>query len=605
MSKIDVISLTNSKKFSITLLNLLILSYFILVSFRSIPDPTHFFVSELSLDEIKEDKLNEIINFIKTPFYKIINFIFKDLLIYNFFSIIINFFLLNIVYLGLNSFLKNNLNSLITLSSIIFLKFILIISTFFNYEILNFAHYITMNIDILSNFTIRQIYGVLYLISFYLILKNHHYYAAIIIFLNFFTHPNSNIIFLSILLPFYFYFFIKQKDQWKNIFFLNVFLTFIALVILFLKISNFNYIVFYENNLSNNFYYNSLIKDEADDFSFLWLLAYKTEEILIGIILILTNCYIYLKKYKSDQLIYFSLFPIIILILGIIIEYLNLFFQIEFIFNFIINLQPAWKLLGYSFFPSILILGKNLNKINFLDSKKIKICVVLFIITTIVTFSTVGLLRNSKEILTFYSYAYKTNSNNYEDWLMAQTGKENFYLLAKYADTNDKIYSLYPNESNIFNIKKLNKNYQKYNFIDLHKNYDTFKLIKQIKKFIPENSGIILPPYFFNARGIFHDYFIFFQEHPDGNFAMGNKKFFRVINERMETLLKTNYKIMPNKQSKLNYTYLRQKYMLVDKDRLVELKKKYPKYNYIISENLNIKDLEIIFSDNVFAIYKF
>ena len=55
----------------------------------------------------------------------------------------------------------------------------------------------------------------------------------------------------------------------------------------------------------------------------------------------------------------------------------------------------------------------------------------------------------------------------------------------------------------------------------------------------------------------------------------------------------------------MNYTYLRQKYLLVDKKVLAELKNKYPKYNYIVSENLNIIGLENIYNDGMFAIYKF
>ena len=86
---------------------------------------------------------------------------------------------------------------------------------------------------------------------------------------------------------------------------------------------------------------------------------------------------------------------------------------------------------------------------------------------------------------------------------------------------------------------------------------------------------------------------------------MGNINFFKIINERMETLLRTNYNQIPNKQSNLNYSLIRQKYNLVDKQLLSKIKKKYPNYSYIVSENLNIIGLENIYNDGVFAIYKF
>ena len=90
MSKIDISELIHSKKILISLLNLLILSYFVLVSFRCLPDPTHFLVANMSLEQIKLDKLNQIINFIKTPTYNLIGFIFYDKLIYNISLIFIN-----------------------------------------------------------------------------------------------------------------------------------------------------------------------------------------------------------------------------------------------------------------------------------------------------------------------------------------------------------------------------------------------------------------------------------------------------------------------------------------------------------------------------------
>ncbi len=605
MGKIDLLNCIHNKKLSISLLNLLILSYFVLISFRSIPDPTHFFIANLSLEQIKFDKLNQIINFIKTPVYDLISFIFNDLLIYNFFSIIINLLFLNILFIFFNSFLNNTINSLIISCLIIFLKFILKISAYFNYEILNFAQYLIMNVDLLENFTVRQIFGIIFLITFYLILKDKHLYAAVLIFINFFTHPNSNLIFVGIIIPFYFYMFLQDKRAYKNVISLNLLLTFIATVIILLKINSFDTGLINENIEKNNFYYNSLIKDEADDFSFLWLIAYKLEQILIVIILISLNCLLYIKIYNFDRLVYFALAPVIIFILGSFVEYLNLYLELEIISSLIINLQPAWKLLGYSFFPFLLILGKNFNKVKIFNLKEFKFLIIFFVLFTTSLFFTVGLIKNKNELKTFYSYLLNEKEKNYEDWLIAQTGKENFYLISEYDQKYKTINSLYPDENNIFKIKSFNEKNKKVDLVDPQEKYDSYKLIKKVKELIPKNSGLILPPYFFNSRGIFHEYLVFYLEHPDGNFAMGNIKFFEVINERMEALLNTNYNLMPNKQSKLNYTYLRQKYLLINRETLAKLKNKYPKYNYIVSENLNIIGLKIIYKDNMFAIYKF
>ena len=605
MSKIDISELIHSKKILISLLNLLILSYFVLVSFRCLPDPTHFLVANMSLEQIKLDKLNQIINFIKTPTYNLIGFIFYDKLIYNISSIFINLIFLNLLFLFFNSFLNNSLNSLIVVCSIIFLKFVLKISAYFNYETLNFAQYILMNIDLLDNFTIRQIYGLIFVVTVYFILKDKHQYAAILIFINFFTHPNSNLIFLAILIPFYLYMFLKDVTKYRNVIIINIFLISVALIYILFKINNFDLDIMNENKYNNNFYYNSLIKDEADDFSFLWQIAYKFEQVLIVILLISLNCFLYFKNYKFDKLLYFALCPVCFFIIGCIIEYLNIYLQFELVSNLIINTQPAWKILGYSFIPFLIMFGKNLNKIEFLNIEKVKFSVLLFIILTASVFFGVGLKKNANEIKNFYSFLLDTKKVEYEDWLIALTGKENFYLISKYANTDEEIISTYSDENNIFKIKSLNKKYKNYDFINLEEEYDSYNLIKEIKRTIPKYAGIILPPYFFNSRGIFHEYLVFYLEHPDGNFAMGNINFFKIINERMETLLRTNYNQIPNKQSNLNYSLIRQKYNLVDKQLLSKIKKKYPNYSYIVSENLNIIGLENIYNDGVFAIYKF
>ena len=253
----------------------------------------------------------------------------------------------------------------------------------------------------------------------------------------------------------------QNKSAYKNIIILNLILTFTAIIIILFKISNFEVGLIDENIGSKNFYYNSLIKDEADDFSFLWLVAYKFKQISIVVFLIILNCSLYIKNYNYDRLVYFAFFPVVIFILGSLVEYLNLYLKFELISSLIINLQPAWKLLGYSFFPFLLILGKNLNQIKIFNLKKIQLLTILFVLSTISLFFTIGLIKNKNELKTFYSYLLKKNEKNYEDWLIAQTGKENFYLISDYDQEYEAINSLYPDENNIFKIKSLIKNINK------------------------------------------------------------------------------------------------------------------------------------------------
>ena len=108
-----------------------------------------------------------------------------------------------------------------------------------------------------------------------------------------------------------------------------------------------------------------------------------------------------------------------------------------------------------------------------------------------------------------------------------------------------------------------------------------------------------------NARGIFKDYKVYFNEHPDGNFAMGNKKFFIEINNRMMLLLGKNYKSFPNKRTRLNYSYLRNLFHDVDENILINIKNNYPLYSYFITDSEKKINIELIGKIENFKIYKF
>ena len=107
----------------ILLLNLLLLSFFILSSFRPIPDSTHYLVSTVDIQSFKNlDKINEIISYIKTPIYEIIGPIFASPLLYTCVSLIINFFLLNLIYVFFRNYFKDSGLAFFLTSLIIFFK---------------------------------------------------------------------------------------------------------------------------------------------------------------------------------------------------------------------------------------------------------------------------------------------------------------------------------------------------------------------------------------------------------------------------------------------------------------------------------------------------
>ena len=96
--------------------------------------------------------------------------------------------------------------------------------------------------------------------------------------------------------------------------------------------------------------------------------------------------------------------PVCFFIIGCIIEYLNIYLQFELVSNLIINTQPAWKILGYSFIPFLIMFGKNLNKIEFLNIEKVKFSVLLFILLTASVFFGVGLKKMQIKLKIFIHF---------------------------------------------------------------------------------------------------------------------------------------------------------------------------------------------------------
>ena len=160
-------------------------------------------------------------------------------------------------------------------------------------------------------------------------------------------------------------------------------------------------------------------------------------------------------------------------------------------------------------------------------------------------------------------------------------------------------------EKNIFILKKkfskLSHNHILKEIISFNDNYD---FIKELKNIIPKDMGLIIPPYFLNARGIFKDYAIFYVEHPDGNFAMGNFNFFKEIHDRMIKLFDNGYSKMPSKQTNLNYSFLRQKYLQLKEDQIISINRYNNLYKYFITEKNHILKFPIIFQNKHFLIYE-
>ena len=471
--------ITFNKVHFILLFNLLLASYFFLVGFKPIPDSTHYLASFLNEDE-KSDLINWSILFIKTPFYKLFGGIFQSPTKYIVGSYLINFIFLNFLFFVILKISKNIFVSFFIICLIIFFKLLEKISISYSLGLFDFFNHFFINADILKVFTVRQFFGIIFLLSIFSLLKKKYYLSISLIFLNNFTHPNSNLFCLIILSFLFLWKTLNNKENFKY------------LIILLLSNSIFFFFIFFKINnypdidLQLDYsYYTYLIKDEADDFSFLWLLTYKLDYFLIIISIHSLNLYFYCKRLKKlDTLSILNLIPITLFILGALIEFINIKLNFHFIDALIINTQPSWKLLGYSFFPFLIILMKNLEKLNYFHNSYFQSYIILFTSFTIILFLSIGSVRNFYEMKSYLNYSLESKiENNFENWLEAYSEFNSYSNFPMFIEnTKIKMTNSYASENNVFKIKKTFNNQKKQEYINKFNFEDGYNLVKAIKK---------------------------------------------------------------------------------------------------------------------------
>ena len=83
----------------------------------------------------------------------------------------------------------------------------------------------------------------------------------------------------------------------------------------------------------------------------------------------------------------------------------------------------------------------------------------------------------------------------------------------------------------------------------------------------------------------------------------GSKKIFDIFSKRMN-MLNIDYKKIPTEGSRLNYSYMRKNYLNLKQENFIEIKKTYQDYNYVITESVHNLNLELLYEDIYYKIYK-
>ncbi len=591
---------------------ILILSFWIIYpNHLPIYFETHYLISELENQNIHSDRINLFYLFLKTPIYFILSDIFDSPKLFFLFSIFSELILSILIYIIVYAFTKNALAAILS-----FLLFSPLFNAVCNSIIgINFFQGFSSGIGWGSViFSVRYLIGILYLITIYCYLKNKYIYGVFFASISLLVHPNSGIYLVSLIIAYeLFFFLINKKDIIKVI--TCILFPLIFLIPTVIKVYNLG-LLETEYQVSNSDWYFNMVRDEVDDFSVLYRLLYSPFTFIFHSLFVFLTVFSYFKFIKN--ITYFELFllnlaslPVIGAIIFILIE-ISLPVTNFFLAPILIGMQPGHKILSFTIFPLIFLWSKYFS--IFLSKYWVSTKSTIIFFCIIFFLATVYSIKNSSD----QSSYFKSLNNIKNDKILYRNALLNFTIFK--GNSNPivpKIYEVDLKEENysgsfgrktLYELYILNKKNPKKINSSFNNKYQDPKIYKDLTTMILQNlnagEGIIIPPYLFHIRDSLPLYKIFFQEHHDGNVAMGNKIIYGEIEKRMKLLIGTNYLNLPPQKSKINYSYMRELFLSRNESNFREILLEYQDYGYLITESKHQLNFEVIDRNNHFILYK-
>ena len=375
-------------------------------------------------------------------------------------------------------------------------------------------------------------------------------------------------------------------------------------------------------SMADSDWYSQAIKDEADDFSVIFQLLYRSKPVATIMAVLATTLLVYALLFKDyrRELGFFCLLAIPILFLAAgAYEYLFGVLYPSPLIRPLIGLTPGYRLLSFAFFP-LIVLGVRILAV-LLDSAWTRLAKLLPALRahagTAAALFIVGL---SLGLLRYGAYSGGLEAGaTYGQWAlgagrvstidaylagMARTGSAWYPQPPIYRVEGD--YVTYPGEANLLDIRALDETQparQPAEGLEGLTQESFFELVTWIRTELPPSEGLYVPPYLRGFRSALPDHNIYFQEHWDGNWMMGSSRFMKFWNERMEVLLGATYEDLPSKHSGLIYSAMRDIYLAIDEERARSLHVTDPAFRFFITEPRHRLAFPAVFENSAFVIY--
>ena len=323
-------------------------------------------------------------------------------------------------------------------------------------------------------------------------------------------------------------------------------------------------------------WYSKMIKDEADDFSFLFQIAVYPLHTLRLVLAILIPLVVYMRvfpAYRSQLVFWHGLAIPFLFVSAAVLEFTFAALVPTALIYPLTALTPGYRLLSFAFFP-LLVVGSQIVYAFALESRKRLSGIALSVTGVVLVFATCVSLLSAGAV-----NGHAVTSIRYAGWAWHanQVPGIDAYLEAVHSNGGSAYRApeiktffgdvvTYPNERNIFSILELDREQPSAELdskaMERLGYSEFYRLVQQIRVEIPEESGLVIPPYMRYFRDALPGHRVFFQEHHDGNLMLGSPAFLKFWTGRMHDLLGFSYEEMPSKYSGLSFTFMREAYLV-------------------------------------------
>ena len=373
-------------------------------------------------------------------------------------------------------------------------------------------------------------------------------------------------------------------------------------------------------------WYSSVIKDEADDFSFLFQLIYRTKAVAAITALVCGSLVIYSRvfaDFRKSVSFWAAAIVVASFYIGVVVEYVFAVLMPTPVIHLLVALTPGYRLLSFAFFPTV-ALGTELLVAG-IDAPwrpraspavpdigrrgAVAVAAVAAVAITWTGLLVIGVARGrASGSLLYAKWALDAGRvegiDGYLEGLW-KAGQPSYYAPTFFRLQGTVV--TYPHERNPVRIWALDKRQPRVD-ADLEATARiTTKgftdLTKAVRAQLPKGAGLIVPPYLRYFRDALVDYRIFFQEHHDGNLMLGSPAFLGFWQSRMLAVLGRSYEHLPSQASNLSYTVMRNHYLGLNTQDVDRLAVRFPAYRYLVAEHEHRLGFAPVIRTESFVVY--